>query len=191
MFLQRIPPGSSTTYPQLPHRLIHRDLRRSYRNPPQPLLRLVRKRRTPFPPGPSQVFPALPQRLGDHIANVILKLAGLASPPPTAVGSAEQRPVVAQDHGRRVVAGGTSDAAAGMRAAAAMVKALEWAAIIGVAQHRARREQLVQAQRAVEDVAAEQAKLALKIEGREGLPPEHALREARRVGIDGCDHEVG
>src|SRR6185503_14414947 len=109
----------------------------------------------------------------DHIANVILELAVSASPRrPTALGSAKQRPVVAQDHGRRVVAGGAGDSAAGMRAAAAMVKALEWAAIVGVAQHRTGREQLVQAERAVEDVAAEQAELALEIERREGMAPE-------------------
>jgi hypothetical protein len=55
-----------------------------------------------------------------------------------AINSAKQRPVVAQDHPRGVVAGGAGDAAAGMGAGAAMVEAFEGPAVIGVAQHRPR-----------------------------------------------------
>ena len=69
--------------------------------------------------------------------------------------ASEQAAVIPQDRFRRVVAGGTGDAAAGMGAGAAMVEALQGPAIIGVAQHRPRREQLVQCQRAVKDVAAQ------------------------------------
>jgi hypothetical protein len=79
--------------------------------------------------------------------------------------SPEQRPVIPQDHLRRVVAGSAGDAAAGVGAAAAVIKALQGPTIIGMAEHRTRREQLVQRQRAMEDIAAEQAELALQVEG--------------------------
>src|SRR3982074_3642923 len=46
--------------------------------------------------------------------------------------SAEQRAVIAQDCARGVVAGGAGDAAAGMRAGAAMIEPLERGAIIRV-----------------------------------------------------------
>ena len=59
--------------------------------------------------------------------------------------SPKQRPVIPQDRTRGVVAGGAGDAAAGMGAGAAMVEPLQRPAIIGVAEHRPRREQLVQA----------------------------------------------
>src|SRR3984885_8032650 len=64
--------------------------------------------------------------------------------------SPKQRAVILQDHPRGVVAGGAGDATAGMCAAAAVIKTLPRAAIIGMAEHRARGEQLIQGQRAVE-----------------------------------------
>src|SRR5882724_7210094 len=67
----------------------------------------------------------------------------------------EQRPVIAQKRLRGVVAGGAGDAAAGMRAGAAMIEALQGAAIVGMAQHRPCREQLIERQRAVEDIPAQ------------------------------------
>src|SRR5580693_1654502 len=78
--------------------------------------------------------------------------------------SCEQRAVIPQDHFRRVVAGGAGDAAAGMGAGAAMIEASQRSAIVGMSEHRPRREQLIQGQRAVEDVATEQPELALEIE---------------------------
>src|ERR1700731_2613189 len=105
--------------------------------------------------------------------------------------SPEQRPVIAQNHARGVVAGGAGDAAAGMRAASAMIETLQGSAIIGVAEHRPRREQLIERQRAMKDVAAEQAELALQIERRQDLPADHARRKARRILIHRRDHEVG
>ena len=63
--------------------------------------------------------------------------------------------MIAQNHARRVVAGGPGDAAAGMGAGTTVIKPLQRAAIIGVPEHRARGKELVQRQRAVEDVAAE------------------------------------
>src|SRR5581483_4620562 len=110
----------------------------------------------------------------------------------TALSTAsKQCPVIPQDHLRGVVAGGAGDAAAGMGAGAAVIEALQRSAIVGMAQHRARREQLVQAQRAMEDVPAEQAEFALEIQRRQDLPAEHALRKTGRIAVDGCYHEVG
>src|SRR5947208_4439418 len=86
------------------------------------------------------------------------------------IPSPKQRPVIAQNHARGVVAGGAGDAAAGMGAAAAMVEPLQRPAIIGVAEHWPRREQLIERQRAVKNIAAEQPELALQIERREDLP---------------------
>jgi len=51
-----------------------------------------------------------------------------------------------------------------MRAGAAHVKPLQRSAVIAVAEHRARREQLIEAQGAVGDVAADQPEGALQIE---------------------------
>jgi hypothetical protein len=87
--------------------------------------------------------------------------------------SAKQRPVISQNHPRRVVAGGAGDAAAGMGAASAMVEAFQGPAIIGVSQHRPGREQLIERKRAVKDVAAEQAELAFEVERRQYLPADH------------------
>src|ERR1700688_5217469 len=96
-----------------------------------------------------------------------------------AILSPEQRPVIPKDHAGGVVAGGAGDAAAGMRAAAAVVEALQGPPIVGVAEHRPRREQLVQRQRAVEDIAAEQAELPLEVERRQDLPADHAFPKTR------------
>ena len=84
----------------------------------------------------------------------------------TSAHSPEQRPVIPEDDARGVVAGGAGDAAAGMGAGAAMVEAFEGPAVIGVAQHRPRREYLVQGQRAVEDISAQQSEFALEIKRR-------------------------
>ena len=54
--------------------------------------------------------------------------------------SPKQRPVIPDDHARGVVAGGAGDAAAGMGAGAAVVETFQGAAIIGMAEHRPRRE---------------------------------------------------
>src|SRR6202000_1797378 len=81
--------------------------------------------------------------------------------------SSEQPLVVPQDHLRGVVAGGAGDAAAGMGAGAAMIEALERSAVIGMAQHRAGGEQLVQRQRAMEDIPTQKPEFTLQIERRE------------------------
>src|SRR5258705_6797239 len=112
-------------------------------------------------------------------------------PPRPPIHSPKQRPVIPEDDARGVVAGGAGDAAAGMRAASAMVETPQGAAIIGMAEHRPRRKQLVQRQRAMKNVAAEQAELALEIERRQDMAANHARREAWRILIHGRDHEIG
>src|SRR5690242_5015641 len=106
----------------------------------------------------------------------------LLDSPSTALSTAsEQRPVIAQDHPRGVVAGSAGDAAAGVGAGAAVIKAPERPAVIGVAEHRACRKQLVQRERSMEDVAAQETELALQVQRRQDLPANHALRKAGRV----------
>ena len=82
--------------------------------------------------------------------------------------------MIPQDDTGGVMAGGAGDATAGMGARATMVEALERPAIVGMAEHWPRREQLVERQRAVKDVAAQQAELALQVERRQDLPADHA-----------------
>src|SRR5258708_28221629 len=95
--------------------------------------------------------------------------------------SPKQRPVIPQNHPRGVVAGGAGDAAAGMRAAAAMVEPFQRPAIIGVAEHRPRREQLIERQRAMKHIAAEPAELALHIQPPQELPAAHPCPDTPRV----------
>src|SRR5689334_11742144 len=78
-----------------------------------------------------------------------------------------------------------------MRAGAAEIKPRQRAAIVRITDHRPRAEKLVERQRAVEDVAADQAEIALEIERALDLPPEHRGLEARREAVDGPDHDVG
>ena len=61
------------------------------------------------------------------------------------------------------------DAAARVGAGAAHVEAGDGGAIIGMTGHRAQAVELVQVERAVEDVAPHQAELALQVQRREHL----------------------
>src|SRR5258708_7305279 len=72
-------------------------------------------------------------------------------------------PRVAQYLARGVVPGDPGNAAAGMRSRAAHVQALERPAIVAVSEHGSGGEQLVERERAVEDVAADQTEFALEI----------------------------
>ena len=72
-----------------------------------------------------------------------------------------------------------------------MYSPCERSAVIAVPEHRPRREQLIEAQRAVEDVAADEAEGALEIERAHDLPAEHRGLEIRRMAVDQIDHEVG
>jgi hypothetical protein len=99
--------------------------------------------------------------------------------------------VVAQDHARGVVAGGAGDAAAGMRAATAMIQTFQRPTIIGMAEHRPGREELVEGKGALNNFATEQGVLALKVERRQHPLPDHACRDTRRLSVHGRDHEIG
>ena len=103
----------------------------------------------------------------------------------------EQRAVIGKDRAGRVVAGSARDAPAGMGTGTAMIEPFQRPAVVGMAEHRAGREKLVQRQGPMKDVAAEQAELPLEIQRGQRLAADHARRKARRVGIDGRDHQVG
>src|ERR1700681_5037091 len=79
-------------------------------------------------------------------------------------------PRIAKNFPRRVVSGHTGDAAAGVSARAAHIQALQRPAIVAMAEDRSRREQLVQRERAVEDIASDQSELALEVERRQCVP---------------------
>ena len=82
-------------------------------------------------------------------------------------------PEIAQDFARRIMAGRAGDAAARMGSGAAQIEARERAAVITVAKHGTRREELIQLEPAMHDVAADEPENALQIERREDLPPQH------------------
>src|SRR5690606_10356606 len=97
---------------------------------------------------------------------------------------------VFQDLAGRVASRQAGDAAARVAAGAAQVQAAERTAVIALPQQRARAEHLVEAERAVEDVAAEQADAALQVERAQRLVAEHAAGEVRRVLVHGVDHQL-
>ena len=74
---------------------------------------------------------------------------------------------IRNDRARGIVAGRAGDSAAWMGAGSAMVEGFHRAAVIGMAQHRPRREHLIERHRAVEDVAADEAECAFEVERRE------------------------
>jgi hypothetical protein len=69
------------------------------------------------------------------------------------------------------MAGGAGDPAARMRAGAAMVEAGHGAAVVGMAEQRAGPEQLVERERAMEDVAADQTKVCSRSSGLSAWRP--------------------
>ena len=98
---------------------------------------------------------------------------------------------VGEDRVRGIVAGRAGDAAAGMRAGAAMIEARQRPAVVGIAEHGPRPEQLVERHRAVRDVAADEAEHLFEVERAQRLAADHARLEARRIAVDGVDHQVG
>ncbi len=92
---------------------------------------------------------------------------------------------------RGVVARGAGDAAARVRARAAEIQALDRHAVVGVPRRGPQGVDLVRVQGAVEDVAAAQPELALEIERREHLAPDHRAREVGRVALDRDDDVIG
>ena len=73
-------------------------------------------------------------------------------------------PHIAQNFPRRVMSRRAGDAAAGMRAGAAHVKARDGAAIVGMAQHRPGGKNLPELEAAVKNIAADEAEFAFEIE---------------------------
>src|SRR5579859_4465374 len=103
-------------------------------------------------------------------------LARALQPPPLEVG---------EDFGRGIVSRRAGHAAAGMGSRTAHIEAGHRRAVIGMAQHRPRREQLVQVELAMEDVAADQAEGAFEVERAVDLHAQHRLLEVRRIFVDG------
>src|SRR5215813_13862528 len=96
-----------------------------------------------------------------------------------------------RDHRLRgVVSWCTCHAATGMGARTAQIESRGRHAVAGISQHRARRKELVERERTVEDVAIRQPEDALQIERREALPGDHAGFEAGRVGLDRIDYQI-
>src|ERR1700722_13409357 len=81
-------------------------------------------------------------------------------------------PEVGDDLARCVVPWHAGDAAARMGSRAAHVQSLERSTVVPVPEHRPRREQLIEAEGAVEDVATHQTEGALEVQRAEYLPPE-------------------
>src|SRR5690606_2953807 len=104
--------------------------------------------------------------------------------------AAEPTLEIAQDLAGGVVAGSPGDAASRVSAGAAEVETCNRHAVIGVAQHGTRREELIQRQLAVEDVAVDHAETPLKIERRQDLPGDDARLEIRGMPGHGLDHEI-
>src|SRR5712691_12494195 len=78
-----------------------------------------------------------------------------------------------------------------MRAGTAEIKAAHGRAVIRVAEHRSCRKQLVERQRPVKDVAADEAEIAFEVEGGQDFAREDALPEIRSVAVDRRDDRVG
>src|SRR5882762_7947301 len=84
-------------------------------------------------------------------------------------------PEVPEDLARCVVPRSSGDASAGMRAGTAEIKSAHGGAVIGVAEHRSCRKQLVERERPVKYISANQTEVAFEVEGRKDLAGEDAL----------------
>src|SRR5262249_27245470 len=78
---------------------------------------------------------------------------------------------------RRVVTGGSGDAAARVCSGAAHVQAGQGPTVVAVAEHGARGEHLIQLQRTVHDIATHQSEGAFQVERTHDLPPEYRRPE--------------
>src|ERR1700722_9431602 len=90
-------------------------------------------------------------------------------------------PKIGDDFTRGIMARRTGHAPAGMRAGSAHIESLQGSAIVAVSHHRPRREHLVQAERTMKDIAADQAEGPLEIERAHDLPSQHRGLEIRRM----------
>src|SRR5262245_65596758 len=95
---------------------------------------------------------------------------GLASAPP----ATPERIEIAHDLARCVAPRQPRDPAARMRTGTAQIEIGDGHAVVGITKHGAGREQLVEAQLTMEDVAIDEAKAAFQNQGREDLTPKHA-----------------
>src|SRR5258706_9919581 len=86
-------------------------------------------------------------------------------------------PEVPEDFARCVVPRRSGDSSARMRAGAAEIESAHGGAIVGVSEHRPRRKELVERERPVKDVPADQAEVAFEIERRQDFAGEDALFE--------------
>src|SRR5712691_7839692 len=96
-------------------------------------------------------------------------------------------PKVPEDLARRVVPRSSGDASARMRAGTAEIEPAHGRTVIGIAEHRSCRKQLVERERTVEDVSADQTEVAFEIERGEDFPGDDALLEIRRVAVHRFD----
>src|SRR5690606_33307719 len=134
--------------------------------------------------GPFRALLPPPRRVrGDREGNVIqvARCSAKRNCRVQEVSSADRLPStkVAEHFTRGVAARKARDATAGVRAGAAQIQGLQGPAVISLPQQRPRREQLVEPQGAVEDVAAHQAEAALQVEWRQRLVAQYAGAEVR------------
>src|SRR3954453_5789345 len=73
---------------------------------------------------------------------------------------------------------------------AAQVESLDRAAVVRMAEERPRRPELVESEGAVEDVAADEAEVALQVGGREGAVAEDARAESWGVRFDDIEDPI-
>src|SRR5581483_3778012 len=98
---------------------------------------------------------------------------------------------VGQDLARRVRAGRSRDASAGVRPRAAQVQALDAEPVARMTEQRPPREPAVEPGLGVERVAAREPVLALEVDRRQHLPAGDELAQARRVPLHRLHDEVG
>src|SRR6185312_3213623 len=91
-------------------------------------------------------------------------------------------PEVGNDLAGRVVSWSASDATARMRSGPTHVQARDRATVVAVPQHGPRGEHLVELQRPVKNISADEPERALQVQRTEDLAAEHRGFEIRRVG---------
>src|SRR3981081_3173031 len=104
--------------------------------------------------------------------------------------SGKSPPEVAQHFPRTIMARRAGHATAGMRAGAAQVQPVEGSTVIGVTEQRPCRPELIQRERTVEDVAADEAEVALEVGGRQRAVCDQAGAEAGRVRLDHVENAL-